>query len=45
MQIIRFTLNGEAVELGVDPGATLLDVLREHFHLTGGKCGCRSGDC
>ena len=45
MQIIRFTLNGEAVELGVDPGATLLDVLREHFHLTGVKCGCRSGDC
>lgn len=45
MQIIRFTLNGEAVEVGVDPGAALLDVLRDHFHLTGVKCGCRSGDC
>ena len=45
MQIIRFTLNGEAVEVGTDPGALLLDVLRDHFHLTGVKCGCRSGDC
>lgn len=45
MQIIRFTLNGETVELGADPGAMLLDVLRDHFHLTGVKCGCRSGDC
>ncbi len=45
MQIIRFTLNDEPVEVGIDPGASLLDVLREHFHLTGVKAGCRSGDC
>ncbi len=45
MQTIRFTLNGEAVEVTTDPGTLLLDVLRDHFQLTGVKAGCRSGDC
>jgi aerobic-type carbon monoxide dehydrogenase small subunit (CoxS/CutS family) len=31
----RLTINGVAHTIGVDSRTTLLDVLREHLHLTG----------
>ena len=43
---VAFTLNGRPVELDVDPGRTLLDVLREDLDLTGTKQACdREGEC
>src|SRR3981081_2690455 len=43
---ISLTVNGARrdVELG-DPRVTLLDLLREHLHLTGTKKGCDRGQC
>jgi xanthine dehydrogenase YagT iron-sulfur-binding subunit len=43
---IGLTVNGERqnVELE-DPRTTLLDLLREHLHLTGTKKGCDRGQC
>ena len=42
---IAFRINGKEVELEVDPGKMLLDVLREQLDLTGTKRGCSRGDC
>lgn len=42
---IAFTVNGDRVELAVDPRWSLAEVLREMLHLTGTKVGCGSGDC
>ena len=42
---VRFTLNGGARSLAVDPRRTLLDLLREGEGLTGTKVGCRHGQC
>ena len=42
---ISATVNGDAVEFLSDPGATLLDALRDDLGLTGSKEGCSSGDC
>ncbi|TCV72211.1 xanthine dehydrogenase YagT iron-sulfur-binding subunit [Neorhizobium sp. R1-B] len=42
---ISFTINGEIRDLDVDNRVTLLDVLREHLHLTGTKKGCDHGQC
>ena len=44
-QILSCTVNGEAVEVLVQPYATLLDALREDIGLTGPKEGCGTGDC
>ena len=44
-QILRCTVNDEAVEVLVQPYATLLDALREDLGLTGPKEGCGTGDC
>jgi xanthine dehydrogenase YagT iron-sulfur-binding subunit len=43
---ISLTVNGvrRVVELE-DPRVTLLDLLREHLHLTGTKKGCDRGQC
>jgi xanthine dehydrogenase YagT iron-sulfur-binding subunit len=43
---ISLTVNGvrRDVELA-DPRVTLLDLLREHLHLTGTKKGCDRGQC
>lgn len=38
-------INGDAQEFLCNPGATLLDVLRDELRLTGTKEGCGSGDC
>jgi len=42
--LLEFILNGETRLLDVDPGAALVDVLRE-IGLTGTKIGCREGNC
>jgi len=44
-QILKCTVNGEAVETLVQPYVTLLDALREDLGLTGPKEGCGTGDC
>lgn len=45
MKVVRFSLNGDPVEVGVNDGETLLEALRERFGLTGTKQGCDLGDC
>lgn len=42
---IRFSLNGQDRSTGADPMTPLVDVLREHCHLTGTKAVCREGFC
>ena len=42
---ISFVLNGERIEVDVEPHWTLLYLLREHFELTGAKEGCGMGEC
>ena len=44
-QILSCTVNGEPVEVLVQPYVTLLDALREDIGLTGPKEGCGTGDC
>jgi xanthine dehydrogenase YagT iron-sulfur-binding subunit len=41
----RLTINGAGHTLDVDSRTSLLDVLREHLHLTGTKKGCDHGQC
>ena len=43
--IVNLTVNGEDTELEVEPQTTLLEILRNHLHLTGTKEGCGVGDC
>jgi isoquinoline 1-oxidoreductase alpha subunit len=42
---ISFTLNGEAVDLAIDPATPLLWALRDHLNLTGTKFGCGIAAC
>ncbi len=42
---VKFSLNGETVEVDAPPTRTLLDWLREDRRLTGTKEGCNEGDC
>ena len=42
---ISAIVNGDAAEFLTEPGATLLDALRDELGLTGSKEGCGSGDC
>ncbi|MCD6480390.1 (2Fe-2S)-binding protein [Candidatus Bathyarchaeota archaeon] len=42
---IRFKLNGREIEAEVEPNTLLLNLLREHLHLTGAKYGCGIGEC
>src|ERR1700685_1713484 len=46
-QLARCTLaiNCQQHQFQVDPRVTLLDLLREHLHLTGTKKGCDHGQC
>ena len=44
-QHISAVVNGDPVEFLAEPGATLLDALRDDLGLTGSKEGCGSGDC
>jgi xanthine dehydrogenase YagT iron-sulfur-binding subunit len=38
-------INGRDVPVPADPRMSLLDLLREHLHLTGTKKGCNQGAC
>ena len=42
---MRFTLNGNSVDVDAHPMKRLLDVLREECDLTGTKEGCGEGEC
>jgi xanthine dehydrogenase YagT iron-sulfur-binding subunit len=42
---LRLTVNGRQRQYEVEPWVTLLDLLREHEHLTGTKKGCDHGQC
>ena len=44
-QSLKIEVNGIQHELNVEPRVTLLDLLREQFHLTGTKKGCDYGQC
>ncbi|RLC77371.1 MAG: aldehyde oxidoreductase, partial [Chloroflexi bacterium] len=43
--MISLTVNGIPYEIEVEPDTTLLEVLRDHLHLTGTKNGCGEGVC
>lgn len=42
---ITFSLNGKSVSCDAPDGATLLELLRREFLLTGTKEGCSMGEC
>jgi xanthine dehydrogenase YagT iron-sulfur-binding subunit len=42
---VSITVNGLTVRLPDDPRLSLLDLLREHLHLSGTKKGCDQGAC
>lgn len=42
---MTFVLNGNEVEVEVEPHWTLLYLLRDYFELTGTKPGCEEGEC
>ncbi|MFH5881813.1 (2Fe-2S)-binding protein [Liberiplasma polymorphum] len=42
---ITFKLNDEWIEFDKNPSERLLDILRDHFDLTGPKEGCGEGEC
>lgn len=44
-QTIKFVLNGEPVEVEIEPHLTLLQLLRDKLELTGTKEGCGMGEC
>ncbi|MEW5827179.1 MAG: (2Fe-2S)-binding protein [Candidatus Bipolaricaulota bacterium] len=43
--MIRLTVNGRLETASVPAGLTLLELLRDRFHLTGTKEGCGIGEC
>lgn len=45
MEILHCTVNGKAVEVGIDPRESLADTLRERLGLTSVKKGCEVGEC
>jgi aerobic carbon-monoxide dehydrogenase small subunit len=42
---VSFKLNGQWVQVSVQPGTLLIDLLRDDLGLTGAKAGCREGEC
>src|ERR1700716_939949 len=42
---VRLTVNGHTHDVELEPRVSLLDALREHLDLTGGKKGCDQGTC
>ncbi len=42
---MQFVINGEELQLDLDPRTSLLDLLREDLHLFGTKKGCNQGAC
>ena len=45
MTDVTIIVNGQNRTASVPPETTLLQLLREYFHLTGAKLGCDVGDC
>lgn len=45
MDAICFTLNGQKVSYNGSAADRLLDVLRDTYHTTSVKCGCKEGEC
>ena len=43
--VVELAINGESHRVEADVRTTLLDLLREHLHLTGTKKGCDHGLC
>jgi aerobic carbon-monoxide dehydrogenase small subunit len=44
-QTLTFNLNGESVQMEIEPHLTLLQLLRDKLELTGTKEGCGMGEC
>jgi len=44
-QIIKFSLNGESIEVEIESHLTLLQLLRDKLELKGTKEGCGMGEC
>jgi xanthine dehydrogenase YagT iron-sulfur-binding subunit len=42
---MRFIVNGQSHAMELDVRTSVLDLLREHLHLTGTKKGCDQGAC
>ena len=42
---MRFTINGNPVDVTADTRTSLLDLLRDHLGLSGTKKGCNQGAC
>jgi aerobic-type carbon monoxide dehydrogenase small subunit (CoxS/CutS family) len=45
MYTLELNVNGRARKAEVGPYTTLLEVLRDHLHITSPKVGCNTGDC
>ena len=43
--VCQLQVNGDPVEVALDPATTLLEALRYELGLTGSKQGCDKGDC
>lgn len=43
--LLHMTVNGEAVEVEIEAGDLLVDVLRDKLGLIGTKVGCGEGEC
>jgi isoquinoline 1-oxidoreductase subunit alpha len=44
-KVTELLINGVKCSVEVDPGVSLLSVLRDHLDLTGSKYGCGEGQC
>ena len=42
---MHFVVNGQPVDVACDLRTSLLDLLRDHLHLSGTKKGCNQGAC
>lgn len=45
METVTLKINGREWTVDVEPGWSLLYVLREQLHFTGTKCGCNTSNC
>ncbi len=45
MGTVSMTVNGKAMAAEVSPNTLLVDVIREHFNLTGTHVGCDTSQC
>lgn len=45
MSLLKTTVNGEAIEVEIEPGMLLVELLRDELDLIGTKIGCGEGEC